>query len=122
MKQYNPSKPAKYGLPYQSLCNTKVPYTHSTLSYPGKPEVIGEYDYYVTVCEVYTKWLVNNFQQYGTLQRRNISLDRCFTNVTLAESCLEKNIIIVGTLKSDQKYIPKEIEGQLTGRRKVPKF
>ena len=26
MKQYNPSKPAKYGLLYRSLCDAKVPY------------------------------------------------------------------------------------------------
>ena len=111
MKQYNPSKPAKYGLLYRSLCNTKVLYTYSTLPYAGKPEVIGANDYYVTGCDEYTKWLVNNFQIYGTLQGRNISLDRYFTSVTLAEWCLERNITIVGTLKSDRKGIPKEMKG-----------
>ena len=75
MKQYNPSKPAKYGLLYRSLCDAKVPYTYSTLPYAGKSEVIGANDYYVTGCDEYTKWLVNNFQIYGTLQGRNISLD-----------------------------------------------
>ena len=45
------------------------------------------------------------------LQGRNISLDRYFTSVTLAEWCLERNITIVGTLKSDQKGIPKEMKG-----------
>ena len=75
MKQYNPSEPAKYGLLYRSLCDAKVPYTYSTLPYAGKSEVIGANDYYVTGCDEYTKWLVNNFQIYGTLQGRNISLD-----------------------------------------------
>ena len=111
MKQYNPSKPAKYRLLYRSLCDAKVPYTYSTLPYAGKPEVIGANDYYVTGCDEYTKWLVNNFQIYGTLQGRNISLDRYFTSVTLAEWCLERNITIVGTLKSDRKGIPKEMKG-----------
>ena len=111
MKQYNLSKPAKYGLFYRSLCDATVPYTYSTLPYVGKPEVIGANDYYVTGCDEYTKWLVNNFQIYGTLQGRNISLDRYFTSVTLAEWCLERNITIVGTLKSDQKGIPKEMKG-----------
>ena len=45
MKQYNPSKLAKYGLLYQSLCDVKVPYTYSTLPYAGKSEVIGANDY-----------------------------------------------------------------------------
>ena len=47
MKQYNPSKLAKYGLLYQSLCDTKVPYTYSTVPYAGKSEMIGVNDYYV---------------------------------------------------------------------------
>ena len=68
-------------------------------------------DYYATGCDEYTKWLVNNFQIYGTLQGLNISLDRYFTSVSLAEWCLERNITIVGTLKSDQKVIPKEMKG-----------
>ena len=85
MKQYNPSKPAKYGLLYRSFCDAKVPYTYSTLPYAGKPEVIRANDYYVTGCNEYTKWLVNNFQIYGTLQGRNISLDRYFTSITPTE-------------------------------------
>ena len=96
---------------FQSLCDAKVPYMYSTLPYARKPEVIGANDYYVTGCDEYTKWLVNNFQIYGTLQGRNISLDRYFTSVTLAEWCLERNITIVGTLKSYRKGIPKEIKG-----------
>ena len=111
MKQCNPSKPAKYGILYGSLCDAKVPYKYYTLPYAGKPEVIGANDYYVTGCYEYTKWLVNNFQIYQTLQGQNISLDRYFTSVTLAEWCLETNITIVGTLKFDRKGIPKEMKG-----------
>ena len=70
MKQYNPSKLAKYGLLYQSLCDAKVLYTYSTLPYARKPEVTGADDY-VTGCNEYTKWLVNNFQIYETLQGQN---------------------------------------------------
>ena len=84
---------------------------YSTLPYAGKSEVIGANDYYVTGCDEYTKWLVNNFQIYGTLQGRNISLDPYFTSVTLAEWCLERNITIAGTLKSHRKGIPKEMKG-----------
>ena len=75
MEQYNPSKTAKYELLCQSLCDGKIPHMYSTLPYARKPEVIGANDYYVTGCDEYTKWLVNNFQIYGTLQGRNISLD-----------------------------------------------
>ena len=37
VKQYNPSKPAKYGLLYRSLCDAIVPYTYYKLPYVGKP-------------------------------------------------------------------------------------
>ena len=111
MKQCNPSKLAKYRLLYQSLCDAKVPYTYSTLPYARKPEVIGANDYYVTGCDEYTKWLVNNFQIYGTLQGWNISLDWYFTSVALADWCFERNITIVGALKSNRKGIPKEMKG-----------
>ena len=47
MKQYNPLKPAKYGLLYQRLCDAKLPYMYSTLPYAEKPEMIGASDYYV---------------------------------------------------------------------------
>ena len=110
MKEYNPCKPAKFGLLYRSLCDAKVGYTYSTLPYAGMPEVIGA-NGYVTGFDKYTKWMVNNFQIYGTLQGRNISLDRYFTSETLAKWCLERNITIVGTLKSDRKGIPKEMKG-----------
>ena len=38
-KQYNPKKPAKYGLLYRSLCDSSVSYTYYTLPYARKPEV-----------------------------------------------------------------------------------
>ena len=39
-KQYNPNKPAKYGLLYRSLCDSSTLYTYFTLPYAGKPEEI----------------------------------------------------------------------------------
>ena len=40
-KQYNPQKPAKYGLLYRSLCDSTVTYTYFSLAYAGKTEVVG---------------------------------------------------------------------------------
>ena len=124
MKQYNPSKPANYGLLYPRLCDAKVPYIYiySTQPHDGKPEVIGENDYYTTGCDEYTKWLVNNFQQYGTFQGQNISLHRYFTGVTLAKWCLEKSIPIVCILKSDRKGIPKKMKGVAGREEKSTQF
>ena len=51
-KQYNPSKPAKYGLLYHSLCDATVPYTYFSFPSAGKVEVLNKENpatsYYVT--------------------------------------------------------------------------
>ena len=84
IKQYNPSKPPKYGLLYRSLCDAEVPYTYFTLPYNCKPDS-PDNEYYVTGSDEYTKYLVNNFVRYNKLTERNISLDSYFTSITLAQ-------------------------------------
>ena len=108
IKQYNPAKPAKYGLLYRSLCDAEVPYTYYTLPYNGKPDR-PDNEYYVTGTDEYTKYLVTKFLVHNKIAGRNISLDRYFTSVTLAKWCLEKRISIVGTMKIGRMGIPKEM-------------
>ena len=61
-KQYNPSKPAKYGLLYRSICDSEVQYCYFTLPYAGKPEKIDDQQpaskFYVTGSDEYSKYLV----------------------------------------------------------------
>ena len=40
----------------------------------------------------------------------DLLLDRYFTSNAVADWCLEKNITITGTLRSDRKGIPKEMK------------
>ena len=86
MKQYNPSKPAKYGLLYRSLCDALVPYTYITLSDAGKPDDINNEakKYYVCDTDSYTKYLVEEFTKINSIEGCNISMDRYFTSVTIA--------------------------------------
>ena len=61
IKQYNPSKPAKYGLLYRSLCDSTIPYTYFILPYAGKPNNFWANKaskYYVRGTDEYTKYLV----------------------------------------------------------------
>ena len=111
-KQYNPSKPAKYGLLYRSLCDASIPYTYFTLPYAGKPDEMCEESmkYYVTGTDEYTKYLVNNFSNYNSIIGCNISMDRYFTSVTIARWALEKGFTIVGTMRLDRKGIPNGIK------------
>ena len=113
-KQYNPNKPAKYGLLYQSLCDTIVPYTYFSLPYAEKPEVLNKENlavsYYVTGTDKYTKYLVKGFSTDSNMSCCNFPMDRCFTSIPLAQWSLERNITIVDTMRLDQKDLPPEIK------------
>ena len=92
IKQYNLSKPAKYGLLYHSLCDAVVPYTYFTLPYAGKPSKTN-YEaskYYISGKDEYTNYLVNGVNHYNSIDGSNISMDRYFTSVTIAQWALEK--------------------------------
>ena len=99
LKQYNPSKPAKYGLLYRLICDATVPYTYFSLPYAGKPEVLDRENpvtsCYVTETDEYTKYLVNFIFNVANMSGCNISMDRYFTSVPLAQWCLERKITIV---------------------------
>ena len=62
-KHYNPTKPAKYGLLYRSLCDSTTTYTYFTLTYAGKPESSDgpAAKYYLTGTDDYPQYLVNEF-------------------------------------------------------------
>ena len=107
-RQYNPSKPARYGLLYRSISDSRVPYTYFTLAYAGKPESQPD-QFYVTGTDNYTKYLVDSLKQYVQLRGRNISMDRYFTSLPVAEYLLENDITVVGTLRSHRIGLPKEL-------------
>ena len=110
MRQYNPNKPAKYGILYRSLSDAVVPYTYYTLPYAGKPNEINDNSHYVTGTDKCTEYLVDGLQEHVDLSGRNISMDRYFTSMTIAAYLLERNITLVGTLRTDRVGIPKEIK------------
>ena len=69
-KQYNPNKLAKYGLLYQSLCDSSISYTYYSLPYAGKPEKVKgpAAKYYITGTNEYSKYLINELSVYCNLQ------------------------------------------------------
>ena len=88
LKQYNPKKPAKYGLLYRSISDSVVPYTFFTLPYAGKPEIEGS-EFYVTGTNEYGVYLADNLSSH---------VDRYFTSVTIPHY-----------LRTNRKGIPKEL-------------
>ena len=74
-KQFNLSRPAKYGVLFRSLCDSIVQLTYVLLPYAGKPTGMSE-KYYVTGTDKYTKYLVNTATELGgkdCVKGRNIS-------------------------------------------------
>ena len=70
-KQYNPDKPAKYGLLFKSVYNARFSYTYASAPYGGKPEK-GTGPFYVTGTENHVKILVNRFMENAPLQGRRM--------------------------------------------------
>ena len=58
-KQYNPNKPAKYGILFKSLNAARYPYTFTASVYSGKPEG-NPSKYYISGIEAHVQYLVNN--------------------------------------------------------------
>ena len=118
IRQYNPNKPAKYGILYRSISDSHVPYTYYTLQYAGKPDEITDDSEYVTGTDNYTDYLVEGLEQHVNLQVRNISMDRYFTSMTISKCLLDKGMIVVGTMRPDRAGISKEMKE--TKSRKSP--
>ena len=66
MKQYNPSKPAKYGLLFKSLNDGRFPYTYNSLVYAGKPQQGGGPYYINTIGGPRKNFSTNNWCQTAT--------------------------------------------------------
>ena len=107
-----PKKPARYRLLYRSLCDAVVTYTYYTLPYAGKPSEINNETskYYIAGTDEYTKYLVNGVNHYNSIDGSNISMDRYFTSVAVAQWTLEKKTTIVGKMRLDRKGRPKKIK------------
>jgi hypothetical protein len=108
-KQYNCSKPAKYGLLFKSINSTRTPYIFRAVVYAGKPQ--GDPGpYYVPGIIPIVKSLVNGLSNLTDLNGRNITMDRLYTSIELFEWLLTKRITGVGTLMINKRGIPAEIK------------
>ena len=109
-KQYNTNKPAKYGLLFKSINASTYSYTFTSFPYCGKP-LDEPTCYYVSETEETVKYLVDKLQNHTDLQGRNLSFDRLYTSIPLAQFLLNNcNMTCVGTLQTNRRGIPKEIK------------
>ena len=108
-KQYNPDKPAKYGVLFKSINCARYPYTYQSHVYSGKPAGQPN-EFYISGTDNYIKYLVSRLLENQPLRGRNISMDRLYSSIPIARWLLEHNITMLGTLKSNRIGIPPEIK------------
>ena len=106
-KQYNKTKPAKYGLLFKELNSVRIPYTHRSEVYAGKP--MEEGDYYVKGTDQITLRLIDRYQVFCEVKGRNVSFDNLYTSIPLAQELMKRGLTCIGTVKFNRRGVPKEI-------------
>ena len=115
-KTYNPSKPAKYGILLKCINEVKMPFTHRSEPFAGKPSVAGG-EYYLDSKEAITLRLIDKVAEKQDLQGRNISMDNFYISIPLCQQMLDRGMSLVGTMRHNRVGLPKEIKS-LVGREK----
>uniref|UniRef100_A0A146KVM3 PiggyBac transposable element-derived protein 4 n=2 Tax=Lygus hesperus TaxID=30085 RepID=A0A146KVM3_LYGHE len=100
--QYMPNKPAKYGLKYHAICDSKTYYTSHFEVYCGKqkpgPRDVSNQPYDI----------VQRLSQDIQRSNRNITMNDYYTSVPLADNLLERGLTVIGALKTNEREIPPE--------------
>ena len=82
--------------------------TYKAWPYAAKPTV-GDGPFYINSIADYIKNLVIRAKEQVRLDGRNISMDRLYTSVEIANWLLEKNITNVGTVQKDRVGFHEEV-------------
>ena len=93
--------------------DARFPYTYKVLPYAAKPTA-GDGPFYISSAADYIKNLVIRTKEQVRLDGRNISMDRLYTSVEIANWLLEKNITIVGTVRKVRGVFLKKLLVQKT--------
>lgn len=108
-KQYNPDKPAKYGLLFKSLNDCRFSYTYKSTVYAGMPSEEPT-DYFIKGTENYIKALYLQTNEDVSLQGRNISMDNLYSSISTANWLLSNDSTMIGTIRHNRLGIPPEIK------------
>jgi hypothetical protein len=90
-------KPGKYGILIRMLADAQVPYCLGLLPYSGKIN-----DHVKTTTSDMVNSLVKPYFKTG----RNVTMDRFFTSVEIAENLEKNGLTIVGTIQHNRKGMP----------------
>ena len=96
-RQYNRSKPHRYGLLLKSLNDSRFPYIDKVVPYAAKPKG-GDGLYYLKSTIDYIKYLVTEMEAHQPITGRTISTDLLHTSIESTNWLLDRGIATVGTL------------------------
>uniref|UniRef100_A0A1A9YUJ6 PiggyBac transposable element-derived protein domain-containing protein n=1 Tax=Glossina morsitans morsitans TaxID=37546 RepID=A0A1A9YUJ6_GLOMM len=119
--KYNPIKPTKWGIRIYVLADSNTGYVYSALSYYGSitSESLIRPDLPVSSripLDLYRKLLDNGPNAKGY----HMFTDRYYTSIPLSEQLLEMNCFLIGTMKTNRKYLRTVIKKpQFVRRRKT---
>ena len=82
-KQFNPSKPAKYGMLYKSINAFRYPFAFSTAVYSDKPKAEPTC-YYTPGMSQTVNYVIQNLECHTNLVARSILYDRLYTSIPMA--------------------------------------
>lgn len=74
-KQYNANKPSKYGLLLKSINEVRVPYTHYSIAYAGKPPA-GDGPFHFSSVFDQVKLLIDSLSSKVDIEGRTVIMDR----------------------------------------------
>ncbi|XP_029347881.1 piggyBac transposable element-derived protein 4-like [Acyrthosiphon pisum] len=98
-RQYIPSKRHKYGVKLFKICDVNG-FTYKIIIYEGKQSISGQ-----SLGETIVLSLCEKYLEKG----RTIVTDNFYTSVPLAKQLLNKKTHLVGTLRKNRRYLPKEV-------------
>lgn len=101
-KQYMPSKPDKYGMKIWWVCDSESSYPLNGIPYCGKE---GN-----TVTQGLGKKVVESLTEPYQRTNRNVTFDNYFTDLSLAYGLLSNGLTMIGTVKKNKRFIPKEFQ------------
>ncbi|KAF0311053.1 PiggyBac transposable element-derived protein 4 [Amphibalanus amphitrite] len=106
-KMYLPSKPGRYGMLFRTAADANQRYFWKLWPYSGRPEAPERAPPYVQLDGVNAtvRYLVQEVMGSG----RNITLDRFYTSVPLAEELAAERLTVVGTLNKNRRLLPAEL-------------
>ena len=100
---------SRQNMAFKSLNDVRHCYTYRSFVYAGKPTETPS-PFYVSGTDNYVKELVESLARKVPLDGRNISMDRLYTSIPIAEWPLTKNITCIGTMLTRRVGISEEIK------------